>query len=163
MSEDHADRGCGAASNHVLVRTADVRRHDLEYDAVSDRFPCRIAEGGKVDVPNLDLARSEIDDATIGRHLESPLNIVAPCDLPSDLPNHNAAAIAAFHQISRIFGATLPSETGVRRATSAWARINTPSSLKAGTTPSRTPAPRSPPSCSNISSRLFLTCRTNVP
>jgi hypothetical protein len=72
MPQDHAHRGCSAASNHVLVGSADVRRDDLEYDAVNDRFPCRIAEGWKVDVSNLDLARSEIDNATIGGHLEAP-------------------------------------------------------------------------------------------
>ena len=32
-----------------------------------------ISPDGKVDVPNVDLTRSEIDDATIERHLESPL------------------------------------------------------------------------------------------
>jgi hypothetical protein len=56
----------------VLVRAADVCRDDLEYDPVIDRFSCGIAEAGKIDVSDLDLAGPQIDDATIGRHLEAP-------------------------------------------------------------------------------------------
>jgi hypothetical protein len=56
----------------VLIRAADVSRDDLEDDAVIDRFSCGIVEAGKIDVSDLDLAGPQIDDATIGRHLEAP-------------------------------------------------------------------------------------------
>jgi hypothetical protein len=39
---------------------------------VIDRFSCGIVEAGKIDVSDLDLAGPQIDDATIGRHLEAP-------------------------------------------------------------------------------------------
>jgi len=40
----------------VLVGATDVRRHDLEDDAVIDGLSCRIAEGRKVDLLNFDAA-----------------------------------------------------------------------------------------------------------
>jgi hypothetical protein len=53
----------------MLVRAADVRRDDLEYDSVIDRLSRRIRESGIIDVLHRDFAWSKIDDATIGRHL----------------------------------------------------------------------------------------------
>src|SRR5258706_175519 len=72
MPQDHANRGRGTATNYVLVRAADVCRDDLEYDPVIDRFSCGIAEARKIDVSDFDLAGPQVDDATIGRHLEPP-------------------------------------------------------------------------------------------
>jgi hypothetical protein len=61
----------------VLVGAADIRRYDLENDAVIDRLSCRIAEGRKVDVLDFDAAGLEVNHAAIGvgRHLQSPLGL----------------------------------------------------------------------------------------
>src|SRR6202011_999257 len=77
VSEHHAGRRRRAAADHVLVGAADIRRDDLENDAVIDRLSCRIAEGRKVDVLNFDAAGLEINHAAIGvgRHLQSPLGL----------------------------------------------------------------------------------------
>jgi hypothetical protein len=58
----------------VLVGAADIRRYDLENDAVIDRLSRWIAEGRKVDVLDFDAAGLEVNDAAIGvgRHLQSP-------------------------------------------------------------------------------------------
>ncbi len=74
VSEHHAGRCCRAAADHVLVGAADIRRYDLENDAVIDRLSCRIAEGRKVDVLNFDAAGLEVNHAAIGigGHLQTP-------------------------------------------------------------------------------------------
>jgi hypothetical protein len=61
----------------VLVGAADIRRYDLENDAVIDRLSCWIAEGRKVDLLNFDAARFEVNNAAIGigSHLQSPLGL----------------------------------------------------------------------------------------
>jgi len=41
---------------NALVGATDIRRYDLEDDAVIDRLSCRIAEGRKVDLLNFDAA-----------------------------------------------------------------------------------------------------------
>ena len=69
VSEHHAGRRRGAAPDHVLVGTADIRRYDLENDAVIDRLPCWIPKGRKVDLLNFDAAGFEVNHATIGGHL----------------------------------------------------------------------------------------------
>jgi hypothetical protein len=58
----------------VLVGAADIRRYDLEDDAVVYRLSCRIAEGRKVNALNFDAAGLEVNYATIGigSHLQSP-------------------------------------------------------------------------------------------
>ena len=68
---------CRAAPDHVLVGAADIRRYDLEDDAVVDRLSSRIAKGRKVDLLNFDTAGFEVNHATIGigRHLQSPLGL----------------------------------------------------------------------------------------
>jgi hypothetical protein len=38
VAERHPRPSCGAAANHVLIRTADVGGDDLEDDAVVDLF-----------------------------------------------------------------------------------------------------------------------------
>jgi hypothetical protein len=68
VSEHHAGRRRRAAPDHVLVGAADIRRYDLENDAVIDRLSCWIAEGRKVDLLNFDAAGLEVNHATIGRH-----------------------------------------------------------------------------------------------
>jgi hypothetical protein len=68
VSEDHADRGRRAASNHVLVGAADIRRDHLEYDAVIDRLSRRVDEFWIIDGLDLDLSGTKIDDTAIGRH-----------------------------------------------------------------------------------------------
>src|SRR3981189_3509244 len=75
VSEHHASRRCRAAPDHVLVGAADIRRYDLEDDAVVDRLSCRIAEGRKVDVLNFDAAGLDVNHATIGigSHPQPPL------------------------------------------------------------------------------------------
>jgi hypothetical protein len=62
----------------VLVGAADIRRYDLENDAVIDRLSCWIAKGRKVDPLNFDAAGFEINCATIGigRHLQSPVGLI---------------------------------------------------------------------------------------
>src|SRR6202011_4982376 len=77
VSEHHAGRRCRATADHVLVGAANIRRDDLEDDAVVDRLSRRIAESRKVDLLNFDAAGFEIDHATIGigRHLQSPLGL----------------------------------------------------------------------------------------
>jgi hypothetical protein len=77
MSEHHASRCRRAAPDHVLVRTADICRYDLEDDAVVDRLSCWIAEGRKVDLLNFDATGFEVNHAPIGigRHLQSPLGL----------------------------------------------------------------------------------------
>ncbi|MCK1483868.1 hypothetical protein IVB25_14315 [Bradyrhizobium sp. 193] len=47
-------RRCRAVPHHVPIGAADIRRYDLENDAVIDRRFCRIAEGRKVDVLDFD-------------------------------------------------------------------------------------------------------------
>ena len=54
VSEHHAGLRCRAAADHMLIGAADIRRYDLENDAVIDRRFCRIAEGRKVDVLDFD-------------------------------------------------------------------------------------------------------------
>jgi hypothetical protein len=73
VSQHHAGRRRRAAADHVLVGAADVCRYDLEDDAVIDGLSCWIAKGWKVDLLNFDAAGFEIDYATIGIHLESPM------------------------------------------------------------------------------------------
>jgi hypothetical protein len=68
MTQHHAGRRRGSAAHHVLVRATNIRRNDFQDDPVLDRLSRRIAEGGKVDVLNLDLAGSEINDTAIGRY-----------------------------------------------------------------------------------------------
>jgi hypothetical protein len=77
VSEHHAGRRCRAAADHMLVGAADIRRYDLENDAVIDHLSCRIAEGGKVNLLNFDTAGFEVDHATIGigSNLQSPLSL----------------------------------------------------------------------------------------
>jgi hypothetical protein len=77
VSEHHAGWRRRAAPNHVLVGAADIRRDDLEHDAVVDGLSCRIAEGWKVDLLNFDAAGFEVNHATIGigRHLQSPVGL----------------------------------------------------------------------------------------
>jgi hypothetical protein len=65
MSKHHAGRRGCTAPDHVLVGAADIRRDDLEDDAVVDRLSGGIAEGWKIDVLHLDGARLEINYATI--------------------------------------------------------------------------------------------------
>jgi hypothetical protein len=62
----------------VLVGAADIRRYDLENDAMIDCLSCWIAEGRKVDLLNFDAARFKVNNATIGigRHLQSPLGLI---------------------------------------------------------------------------------------
>jgi hypothetical protein len=54
----------------VLVGAADIRRYDLEDNAMIDRLSCRIAKGWKVDVLDFHVAGFEINHAAIvvGRH-----------------------------------------------------------------------------------------------
>src|SRR6202043_2939020 len=75
VSEHHAGRRRRATPHHVLVGAADIRRDDLENDAVIDRLSCRVAEGRKVDLLNFDAARFEVNNAAVGvgSHLRSPL------------------------------------------------------------------------------------------
>jgi hypothetical protein len=47
VSEHHAGRRRRAAAHHVLVGVADVRRDDLENDAVSNVFPAGLRKVGK--------------------------------------------------------------------------------------------------------------------
>jgi hypothetical protein len=54
--EHHAGRTLSCGPDHVLVGAADIRRYDLENDAVIDRLSCWIAEGRKVDLLNFDAA-----------------------------------------------------------------------------------------------------------
>jgi len=68
VSEHHTGRRRRAAPDHVLVGAADIRRYDLENDAVIDRLSCWIAERRKVDVLNFDAARFEVNHPTIRRH-----------------------------------------------------------------------------------------------
>jgi hypothetical protein len=68
VPEDHADWGGRAASNHVLVGAADVRRDHLEYDAVIDRLSRRVDKFWIIDGLNLDLAGTNVDHTAIGRH-----------------------------------------------------------------------------------------------
>jgi len=74
VSKHHARRRCRATAHHVLIGAADIRRYDLENDAVIDRLSCRIAKSRKVDVLNFDATGLEVNDAAIGvgRHLQSP-------------------------------------------------------------------------------------------
>jgi hypothetical protein len=72
VSQDHASRGRGAASDHVLVGAADVCRDHLEYYAMVYRLSCRIDKFRIVDGLNRDFTWSKIDDATIGRHAQAP-------------------------------------------------------------------------------------------
>jgi hypothetical protein len=53
----------------VLVGAADIRRYDLENDAVVDRLSRRIEQRRKVDLLSFDVAGFEVNHATIGRHL----------------------------------------------------------------------------------------------
>jgi hypothetical protein len=69
VSEYHAGRCRRATPDHVLVGAADIRRYDLENDAVIDRLSCWIAEGRKVDLLNFDASGFEVNYATIGSHL----------------------------------------------------------------------------------------------
>jgi hypothetical protein len=66
VSKHHASRPCRAAPDHVLVGATDIRRYDLEDDAVIDRLSCRIAEGRKVDLLNFDAAGFEVNHPPIG-------------------------------------------------------------------------------------------------
>src|SRR4029077_20650812 len=78
VSEHHAGRRRRATPDHVLVGAADVRRHDLENDAVIDRLSGWIAKGRKVDLLNLNAAGFEVNHATIGSigsHLSSPTGL----------------------------------------------------------------------------------------
>jgi hypothetical protein len=61
----------------MLVGPADIRGYHLENDGVVDGLPCRIAEGRKVDLLNLDFAGLEVNHPTIGigSHLQSPLGL----------------------------------------------------------------------------------------
>jgi hypothetical protein len=62
----------------VLVGAADIGGDHLKNDAVIDGFSRGIAEGWKVDLLNFDVARFEVDHATvgIGGHLQSPLGFI---------------------------------------------------------------------------------------
>ena len=53
----------------MLIGATYIRRYNLENNAVIDPLSCRIAEGRKVDVLDLDAAGFEVNHATIGRHL----------------------------------------------------------------------------------------------
>jgi len=77
VSEHHAGRRGRAAPNHVLVGAADIRRDDLEDDAVVDGLSCWITEGWKIDLLNFNAAGLEVNHATIGigRHLQSPVDL----------------------------------------------------------------------------------------
>src|SRR3981081_1166845 len=77
VSQHHAGRRRRAASHHVLIGATDIRRYDLENDAVVDGFSCWIAEGRKVDLLNFDAAGFEVNHPTIGigRHLQSHLGL----------------------------------------------------------------------------------------
>ena len=66
VSKHHASRPCRAAPDHVLVGATDIRRYDLEDDAVIDRLSCRIAEGRKVDLLNFDAAGFEVNHPPLG-------------------------------------------------------------------------------------------------
>jgi hypothetical protein len=68
VSQDHADRGRRAASDHMLIGAADVRRDHLEYDTVVDRLSCWITKFRIVDGLHLDPAGAKINNAAIGRH-----------------------------------------------------------------------------------------------
>ena len=66
MAKDQAGRRSGSAADHVLVRTADVRRHNLDDDAVlADPADVRWMHAGPVaefqlwvvDVLHLDMTR----------------------------------------------------------------------------------------------------------
>jgi hypothetical protein len=50
----------------VLVGATDVRRHDLEDDAVIDGLSCGVAEGWKIDLLDFDAAGLEINNASVG-------------------------------------------------------------------------------------------------
>jgi len=66
VAKDHARWGRCTTPNHVLVGATDVRRHDLEDDAVIDGLSCGVAEGRKVDLLNFDATGLEINNASVG-------------------------------------------------------------------------------------------------
>jgi hypothetical protein len=57
---------------------ANIRRYDLENDAVVDRLSGRIAEGRKVDLLHLDTTWFEVNHTAIGigGHLQSPFGLL---------------------------------------------------------------------------------------
>ena len=77
MAENHAGSSCGAAANHVLIRTADVGGDYLEDDAVIDLLPGWVFQFGVVDRLHFNVIWAEKDDPSIGRHKDS---LSAPSD-----------------------------------------------------------------------------------
>jgi hypothetical protein len=63
---------CRAAPNHVLVGAADIRRYDLENDAVVDRLSRWIAQRRKVDLLNFDVAGFEVNHSRLEDICNSP-------------------------------------------------------------------------------------------
>src|SRR6185295_5893041 len=80
VSEYQSLRSRGPAANHVLIRPADVGRHNLQNNAVRGVFPAeriRFARGHLqlrvFDRFDFDLSRANVGNSTIARHTKSPL------------------------------------------------------------------------------------------
>jgi hypothetical protein len=73
VTENHSCRRGGPASYHMLIRTADVGRDNLENDAVLDVFPGRILHCWKINRLDLDFIVSEKKTPLFCAILFSPL------------------------------------------------------------------------------------------
>lgn len=74
VAQDQADLGSSAATDHVLVRTADVGGDHLQDDAVFDFLAARVLHFRVVDLLYFDLASAEIHHSTIARHALTSLD-----------------------------------------------------------------------------------------
>jgi hypothetical protein len=69
VAEDQAGWRRGAATDHVLIRPADVRRNDLEDDAMLDLLAvARVHQFREVNRLDLHLATLDVSDAAIRCH-----------------------------------------------------------------------------------------------
>src|SRR6201999_2319140 len=68
VPEHHACRGSRAAADHVLIRSADIRRNHLQDHAVLDLAAARVFELGIGDILDLDFSWLGVDDTTIFAH-----------------------------------------------------------------------------------------------
>jgi hypothetical protein len=72
MAEDESSRRGCATANHMLVRSADVGRDDLEDHGMVDLATMGILKFWIGNVPNLDHAWLDIDDTAILAHRTAP-------------------------------------------------------------------------------------------
>jgi len=68
MSEHQTRHGGGAATDHVLVGTADIGGDDLQDDAMFDTTPVRCLEFRIVNVADFHFSGPQVDDATVLAH-----------------------------------------------------------------------------------------------